>query len=218
MATRPYAPQPLVDPQLASIELHTHQPGPGEPWPVSVDLVCRPAWIEGVRIAVRRGRLYISCGDAHAGELKDRKGFPGGFRYLRGACEITLWPGGTSQLAVWDVEADPGPIGSLSLDEFCLIFDLAPDDTIVGSFSAYIKDLDLAHESDGDGSAAPPEDSISFMRPDFQKLGSKAKQAVLKRLTAMNLPGGDDGWAHLCRAAIQFKEIGNAGHDQQSEN
>ena len=67
-------------------------------------------------------------------------------------------------------------------------------------------------EPDGNGDIVPQEESISFMRPDFKKLGN-AKQKILKRLAELKLPGGDSGWAQLCRDALQFKEIGNGADE-----
>lgn len=52
------------DDQLTTVELQASQSGPGQPWPVSVDLICNPSVIAGVEVAVRRGRLLLDCGDA----------------------------------------------------------------------------------------------------------------------------------------------------------
>jgi hypothetical protein len=207
---RPYAAQ-AFDQHLGCVDLHASQPGAGDPWPIGVDLICWPAPVEGVVIAVKRGRLYIDCNKAHTTDLKDRVGYPSGADYSREACKIIIRPGGTSQRPSWEVFADPGPIGLLALPhDFCLIFDAAAGDIITASFNVYIKDLDLveSHEPDCNGDVVPQEESISFMRPDFKKLGN-AKQKILKRLAELKLPGGDSGWAQLCRVALQFKEIGN---------
>jgi len=212
--SRPYAAQ-AFDSHLACIDLHASQPGAGEPWPISVDLICWPAPVEGVVIAVKRGRLQIECDKAHTTDLRDRAGYPDGADYSREACKIVIRPAGHSQQPSWEIVADPGPIGLLSLPhDFCPVFDIAAGDTIAGSFRAYIKDLDLVelHEPDDDGDVASREDSFSFMRADFRILGS-AKQRILKRLAEMKLPGGDSGWAQLCRDALQFKEIGDAADE-----
>lgn len=210
--TRPYAAQ-AFDPHLASIELQASQSGPGEPWPVSVDLIFQPAPVECFMIAVKCGRLVIDCGQARTTDLKDRVGYPDGADHSREACKIILWPGGNSQRPEWCVVADPGPIGLLSLPyDFCPIHDLSAGDIIAASFSAYIKDLDLVEPPEPhDGEEAPPrQDSISFMSPGFKNLG-RAKQMILKRLAETKLPEGPPGWVQLCSDALQFKEIGTDG-------
>jgi len=211
---RPYAAQ-AFDQHLACVDLHASQPGVGEPWPISVDLICWPAPVEGVVIAVKRGRLHIDCDKAHTTDLKDRVEHLSKANYSQEACKIIIRPGGTSQQPSWEIFADPGPIGVLALPhDFCLIFDAAAGDTIAASFSVYIKDLDLveSHEPEGNGEIVPQEESISFMRPDFKKLGN-AKQKILKRLAELKLAGGDSGWAQLCCDALQFKEIGNGADE-----
>jgi hypothetical protein len=206
-ATRPYAPQEY-GPYLASIDLQASQSGPGEPQAIGVDLICRPAPVEGIMIAVKRGWLTIDCGRARTADLKGRAGYPNGADYSREACKIVLWPDGTSQRPVWEVIADPGPIGLLPLPhDFCLVYDLAAGDIVTASFTVYIKDLDLVEPPDEED-AAPQEDSFSFMRADFKKLG-RTKQKILKRLAEMKLPEGASGRVQLCGDAVQFEEIGD---------
>jgi hypothetical protein len=206
-------------PYLASIDLQASQCGPGEPQPVSVDLICRPAPVEGIMIAVKRGWLAIDCGRARAADLKGRAGYPNGADFSREACKIVLWPDGTSQRPVWEVIADPGPIGLLPLPhDFCKVYGLAPGDIVKVSFTVYIKDLDLVEPPDEEDPATR-EDSFSFMRDDFKKLG-RAKQKILKRLAEMKLPEEVSGRVQLCSDAVQFEEIGIAGdnHDNDGEN
>jgi hypothetical protein len=210
MATRPYAPQ-AYDQHLASIELQASQSGPGEPWPISVELICWDAPVEWVVIAVKRGRLYMDCGNAHA----DPNGQPAEADYSRAACKITIRRTRPSPQPSWEIIADPGPIGMLSLPhDFCLVHKLAAGDILAASFRVYIKDLDLVEPPQPpDGEDTPPqEDSFSFMRPGLGKLG-RAKQTILKQLAALNLTEGPSGWVELCSDALQFKEIGNAGDE-----
>jgi hypothetical protein len=206
-AARPYAPQ-AYDQHLASIELQASQSGPGEPWPVSVELFCWEAPVEGIVIAVKRGRLCIDCGNARA-DLKDKAGEAD---YSRETRKIILRRSGSSQQPSWEIIADPGPIGLFSPShDFCPIHDLAAGEIIAASFRVYIKDLDLVEppEPHDDEDAPPQEDSFSFkfMRSDFKKLG-RAKQKILKRLAEMKLSEGPHGWVQLCSDALQFKEIG----------
>jgi hypothetical protein len=210
-ASRPYAPR-AYDQHLASVELQASQPGPGEPLPVSAELVCWEAPVEGVVIAVKRGRLSFDCGEARA----DLKSHASEADHSRETRKIILRRSGSSQQPVWEVIAD-GPIGVLSLPhDFCLVHDLAAGDVLTASFRVYIKDLDLVEppETDGDEEARPQDESFSFMRPDFRKLG-RAKQRILKRLAEMKLPEGPDGWVELCSDKLKFQEIDAGGDNDE---
>jgi hypothetical protein len=104
-------------------------------------------------------------------------------------------------------------IGVLSLPpDFCRLHEVAPGEVIEIRFGVYVKDLELV---DGEAGAEPEEgrpenESYSFIRPGFQQLG-RAKQMILKRMAERQLPGGEDGWAVLCRDARRFDADDDAG-------
>jgi hypothetical protein len=209
----PYA----IDDQLASLELFVNQAGPGEPLPVSIELICQAAPFDGVALGIKRGKLQIDCGCGHVGELRERAGYPEGFVIERGARSVRITLGGLRRRPSWIIEADNGPIGVLSLaDNFCSIRELVPGSTVKASFSVYVKDLQYAsspEEARGEGD--PEEDSYSFFRPTQMKLG-RAKQMILKRLAELPL-GGDNGWAVVCRDARRFEEMTGDGQNWRNE-
>jgi hypothetical protein len=202
-ASRPTPPE-QADARLASVELNVSQQGSEEPWLVSADLICQPTPIEGMVIGVKRGALELHCDKAHIGALKDRLGYPGGITpesreglYLR----LT----GTSQRPGWDVDAK-STIGVLSLPaDLCRLHGVTEGEAIEMRFSVYVKDLELV-ESEMDAEpeqGRPANQSYSFNRPGFQQLG-RAKHMILKRMAECQLPGGENGWAMLCRDGRQF--------------
>ncbi len=136
-AVRTAEPEACYEP-IATLELSASQPGPGEPWPLSADLVCLPARMDRVLVAVKRGWLTFHCGEGEAERLDKRKGYPGGLAIGSATCiPVTAY----TKRPSWEIYSASGPLGSLSLPyDFCLISGLVPGCTITVTFSVYIKD------------------------------------------------------------------------------
>jgi hypothetical protein len=188
-AIRTTQPESSYEP-IASMQLFASQPGPGESWPLSADLVCQPARMEGVVVAVKRGWLTFYCGEAEANRLNKRAGYPGGLVVGNATCTPVA---AYTQRPSWELYAASGPLGIVPLPhDFCPVFGLTPGGTVIVTFSVYIKDLEdeemaevaeNANKRDQDyrDPDAPQSDSDSFIRPGFPGLGA-AKKKILKRL------------------------------------
>ena len=181
MAVRTGEPEACYEP-IASLQLFASQPGPGEPWPLSVDFVCQPARMEGVVVAVRRGWLTFHCGEGETERMDKRKGFPGGLTIGNATCvPATAY----TKRPAWEIYSASGPLGIVSLPhDFCPISGLTPGCAVAVTFSVYIKDLEDEDVPDGEeneAGCAAQTGSDSFIRPGFAALGM-AKRKILKRL------------------------------------
>jgi hypothetical protein len=185
-AIRTAEPEACYEP-IASLQLFASQPGRGEPWPLSADLVCQPARMEGVVIAVRRGWLTFHCGEGETERLEKRKGFPDGLAIGNATC---LPAGAYTKRPSWEIYSISGPLGIVALPyDFCPISGLTPGCAITVTFSVYIKDLEDEEMTDGEEGefgGTVQTGSDSFIRPGFTALGS-AKQKILKRLALKQL-------------------------------
>lgn len=208
----------FCDDQLATVELHASQSGPGEPWPVSIDLICNRSVIAGVEVAVKRGRLKLDCGASRL-DFKSNVAYCSSYTIECPSHKVTLTLGGTSQLPSWEVQAENCPVGFILLPyDFCMIHDLAPGDIIGARFLVYIMDLEdiEGDETDVDEECAPEADSLSFLRVGYKRLGS-AKQKILKRIAQMQLPGGERGMAILATDELQFDTVAKDVSEDQSK-
>ena len=107
-------PPRYVDDQLATVELQASQGGPGQPWPISADIMCNPSFVAGVEVAVKRGRLKMDCGEACA-DTRSKPPPAGGHVIKRDMGSVSLRPGGDSRRPSLEIEASMGPIGVISL-------------------------------------------------------------------------------------------------------
>lgn len=206
------------DDQLATVELQASQSGPGQPWPVSLDLSCNPSVTAGIEIAVKRGRLRFSCGQALV-DMEANIAHPTGYVCERATGDLRLTLGGTRQQPSIEVQTSEGPIGRLSLPgDFFMVHQLAPGDIIRVRFIVYVMDLEIV---EAETAAEPKEnqqdaDSLSFLRVGFKTLG-QARQKILKRIAEMQLPGGEKGLAVLASDELRFELAVEPVHGEQAD-
>jgi hypothetical protein len=199
------------DEHLAALELFAGDGSSQSAWSLLFTLTCNPAPLEGIEIAVRRGRLQIDCGAARTSE--DEQGRLSSVRSFfiqtpRG--ELTLTAGGTSQKPSWDICSAKGPIGRVSPEEpICELYALAPGDVVKGRFIVYVKDLETSpHDKTiGDVLDAQALSSEGFSGPTGSPLARAAKERIANRIRQLKLPDGDQGWAELSRHARRFDAV-----------
>lgn len=194
---------PPRDDLLAALAIGTNQPGPDEPWPLQLELVCRTAPFGPFQLAVRRGKLTLHLEKAVAGPIDERLG---GTEPHRPSPHLTVFAAGTAVQPIWIIEAEPGPIGVLLLrDGICSLRDVDDGATASMRFQVYVKDLEP-----GDDLASPAaarthdrfeSHSFALATPDMP--GAAARNAIIKRLIALDLLDGDD-WIELARDDLTF--------------
>jgi hypothetical protein len=196
-------------PMLASLELFMQQAGPGEPIPVSVELICQPEPVGAFEIAVHRGRLELHPGAASIAPTPAPLGTDAPHTQPAHERTLTLRRGQAQDgREAWMVSSDKGEIGILRLDDdaaLCRIADPTDGDAIIATFNAWVKDLDLA-EPDPDDDTADTRAAFSFLRADGKPLSPKARQ-LIKRAILKDEFGEpeENGWHTL--AASQRKLV-----------
>ena len=105
----------FFDDQLATIELCASQAGPEGTWPISFDLICNPSPVAGMKIAIRAGRVKMSCDGDVVSCMTNVASQPNVYRLESG--EVTLTRGGRMRKGKpsWEVETANGPIGAVLL-------------------------------------------------------------------------------------------------------
>ena len=169
------------DDHLAALELFAGDGSAQTAWSLLFTLTCNPSPLEGIEIAVRRGRLQIDCGGARTSE--DEQGRHSSLRAFtietpQGV--LTLTPGGTSQRPSWDISNSKGPIGRLAPEEpICQLYALAPGDIVKGRFIVYFKDLETSQHDKtiGDVLDAESGETGGHCRPDRNATGACGQRA-----------------------------------------
>lgn len=193
------------DKELATLELQVSQPGPGEPWPISFELVCNPAYIMGVTVAVRSGLLDLRLG----GGVTDKGGVAGLHVLERASAPpVSLRQSGFSHNPVWRIWVDEGPIGLLSSvpHDFCPVHDLQAGAVIEARFQVYVMYLENViddHGTASDGEFAVDSEDLTWIKSATLSVN---KLRVLKRMAANSLPGGEQGRAVIAYDELRFED------------
>jgi len=198
---------PPADDLLASLTIGANQAGPDQPWPLTVELVCRFAPVHHVVVGVRRGKLVIDCGQTRTTGVHERLGSEQD-GYKPDGSKVTIFASGDDKEPVWLIDAESAPIGVLRITTgICQMLGLVPGTIITADFRAYLKDLEAPDDSSHGLSTAqlPESPSYSFIQPELQGLESRAKIAILTRLAELQLPE-KDGWVVLHRDELQFDD------------
>jgi hypothetical protein len=201
---------PPADELLASLQLGANQPHERDPFPITVELVCRPAPLGVAVVGVKRGKLRVNCGRARTTSIVERLGG-------NGPCifedrKLIVFASGDNKEPIWLIESEAAPIGVLVFpDGICHVQEVQSGDVISAEFQVHVKDLSTADaeaEDETHNQDYPHGQSYSFVRIDRQQLGAAAKNAILARLAQLELLG-DDPWATLCRDELQFEDVAN---------
>lgn len=195
-------------PTLGSLELDLRQSGPGEPWPIGVEVICQPTPIGTFELGIKRALVSIDPGTAGVSRLRERLGSEGDITFKRGDRTITLRiANAQSGHPTWDIACDGKPIGVFRLDDeqcLCFLHDVAPDDEIIGTMKVWFKDLELA-DPDPHDDADDTSDPWSFVRADGKQL-SATKRALIKiALINEELPNNGNGWLTVAADYRAFK-------------
>jgi hypothetical protein len=200
---------------LAQLDLSFQQAGPDEPWPVSFDLICKPAPTPkpGFQFGVKRGRFELHHGAAKISpSTKERLAGDGPVTFAaRDDRERTI----TVEIAnakagrpAWTVWSDHGPIGICRLDDaqvLCRIAEIAPGDEMVAIFKVYVGDLEPLGLDDDDDDDGDP-DPYSFARADGKPLSPTKRQIIRQMLVKEEVGIPADGWVVVASDGRLFEE------------
>lgn len=205
---------PIVE-SLGSIEVWpTAQFTEGEDGTLSGIVICRPANLGDVRIAVRFCKVRLlrtpESNAAHSGER------PKAIEPVRNdhKVEVTIQRVGTSQRPTVEIKAASGAIGMVNLpDDIWAVLEAKEGDQFEAQLIVYLRDCTLV--SDGDdakpvNSHELPDDGNSFIRPGWDRLG-KALPLIQKRFEELRLSDGETDWALLHRYVVQLAPVHAAG-------
>lgn len=190
--------------KLASITLFANQEGGGAAQPLALELVCTPAFIEIVELTVKRGELFIDCGDGEASDVSERVAYLEKEGFKRRPQELGITPFGGHVRPGWTLSIESPPAsGWHVIGEICEIRKLAAGNTVTACFAAYIKDLEPSRERmSAEQASAACYQSRAFIFKDFSKL-SMAKKRVLELMAVV--PAADEnGYAVLCKDTLRF--------------
>lgn len=184
------------DDQLASLELKAFQTGVGTA-SLGCTVNCQITELDSHRVQVKRGKLTLNPGKASfkANSPVDSPGVAKTIQERR-ATVTKCSP------VSWIVEASSGVIGEIDIPPDGNVIDvinLAPGDTLTGTYSTYLKEVTTG------ANCCKQNAADGIVKEGMKPLG-RAKQAVLDLLAAQRLPEGDGGRVKLCAASITFKE------------
>ena len=205
---------PIVE-SLGSIEVcATAQFAEGADGSLSGTVICRPANLEDVRIAVRFCKVRLlrtpEYKAAHSGERpkpiepvqNDKK------------VEVTIQRVGTSARPTVEIKAASGAIEMVNFpDDIWPVLDAKEGEQFEAQLIVYLRDCTLISEGDDAkpiGNKGTPDDGNSFIRPGWDRLG-KALPLIQKRFEELRLSDGEKDWALLHRYVVQLAPVHAAG-------
>jgi len=205
---------PIVE-SLGSIEVcATDQFIEGEDGTLSGTVICRPANLGDVRIAVRFCKVRLLRKPEYNATQTGERPKPIEPVQNDKKVGVTIQRVGTSQRTTVELKVASGEIGMVNLpDDIWPVLEAKEGDQFEAQLIVYLRDCALV--SDGDdakpiGSQELPDDGNSFIRPGWDRLG-KALPLIQKRFEELKLSDGETDWALLHRYVVQLAPVHAAG-------
>lgn len=167
-------------------------------------LICRPATVGSVRLAVKFCKVRLTR-KSDAAELYDGERLPLVKVNNDRGQEVEVRPVGSGRPPTFEVQALTGAIEMVSLpDDIWRIPGLKRGDRFVVEVIVLLRDCTRVDTSVPDDAEPDPEskelwgDGNSFYRPGFKSLG-RALETIQQRYEQLRLSDGDEDWGVLHR-------------------